>query len=290
MSEEGKNIYSGHLLKQARKRKRRKYTKLSSELRIPEKYLEALENDDYSSLPGSTYVRGYLRSYAKKLDLDPEIVIGGYERYLKDRRREEKTENKKEKTQHDKKSTPLILLFVLIFFCVISLLFFLNSTGEPKILGKEINELNLENQQVKVENVLSSAVKDTSIIPIQDRLDIEEENKIQSKVSLTRQINLDLRKETKQVNILRLSFFGECWIEILEKDSVLEYKLAKAGTALEIRGKGPFKVILGDSRKAKLFYNDKQINLSPTTNTQTNVSCLVLPKGRCSEFALSNRN
>ena len=34
----------------------------------------ALENDDYESLPGWTYVSGYLRAYARLLDLDPDSL------------------------------------------------------------------------------------------------------------------------------------------------------------------------------------------------------------------------
>ena len=74
MTEEKKRIYPGELLKEARKKKRRRYTKLSSELGIPEKYLEALEENNFSIMAGPAYVRGYLRAYAKKLDLDPEPV------------------------------------------------------------------------------------------------------------------------------------------------------------------------------------------------------------------------
>ena len=91
MTEEKKRIYPGELLKEARKKKRRRYKKLSSELSIPEKYLEALEENNFSIMAGSAYVRGYLRAYAKKLDLDPELVITAFERYLKGRRRQEKS-------------------------------------------------------------------------------------------------------------------------------------------------------------------------------------------------------
>ena len=97
MSGEGKPTYSGHLLKEARKKKRRRYRKLSSELGIPENYLKALEDDDYSSMAGPTYVKGYLRAYSKKLDLDPEVIIRAYERYIKDQRKEEKAERRKAK-------------------------------------------------------------------------------------------------------------------------------------------------------------------------------------------------
>ena len=95
MTEEKKRIYPGELLKEARKKKRRRYTKLSSELGIPEKYLEALEENNFSIMAGSAYVRGYLRAYAKKLDLDPELVITAFERYLKDKRKQKERSLKK---------------------------------------------------------------------------------------------------------------------------------------------------------------------------------------------------
>ncbi|GIT33660.1 MAG: hypothetical protein Ct9H300mP3_11910 [Gammaproteobacteria bacterium] len=62
-----RKIYPGELLKEARKKKRRRYKRLSSELGIPEKYLEALEENNFSIMAGPTYIKGYLRAYAKKL-------------------------------------------------------------------------------------------------------------------------------------------------------------------------------------------------------------------------------
>ena len=82
MSEKEERIYPGELLKEARKKTRRRYKRLSSELGIPEKYLEALEENNFSIMAGPTYIKGYLRAYAKKLDLDPETVIAAFDRYL----------------------------------------------------------------------------------------------------------------------------------------------------------------------------------------------------------------
>src|SRR3990172_1037364 len=45
----------------------------------PRKIL-ALENDRYDSLPGATYVRGYLRSYAQLLGLPADTVVEAYNR------------------------------------------------------------------------------------------------------------------------------------------------------------------------------------------------------------------
>ena len=41
--------------------------------------VEALERDDYERLPGYTFVKGYIRSYANLLRLDPDEVLDGVE-------------------------------------------------------------------------------------------------------------------------------------------------------------------------------------------------------------------
>ena len=90
------------------------------------------------------------------------------------------------------------------------------------------------------------------------------------------------------INTVEMNFSGECWIEIMDKNRILEYQLAKAGSSIYIEAAGPFKLIIGNSKRAQLFYNGAKISLASTTNVKTNVSCLVLPKGRCSEFTLPN--
>ena len=49
-------------------------------LNLSARHILAMENDDYESLPGPTYVRGYLRSYAQLLGLSPEETIASYKK------------------------------------------------------------------------------------------------------------------------------------------------------------------------------------------------------------------
>ena len=76
---DAQDISVGQILASARKKKRLRYKKLSSELNIDEIYLVALEEGNYDLIPGGeAYVKGFLRSYAKKLDLNPDDVIDNY--------------------------------------------------------------------------------------------------------------------------------------------------------------------------------------------------------------------
>jgi cytoskeleton protein RodZ len=50
----------------------------SEHLKIRERLLQAIEDGDYSSLPNPGYVRGYVSSYARYLELDPLPLLAMY--------------------------------------------------------------------------------------------------------------------------------------------------------------------------------------------------------------------
>ena len=43
--------------------------------KIRAKYLRALENDEFAMLPGGTYVKSFLRTYAEYLGLDAQLLV-----------------------------------------------------------------------------------------------------------------------------------------------------------------------------------------------------------------------
>lgn len=68
----------GEQLRQARQDLRLAPEDVAQMLHLSPKQIIALETDDYQHLPGPTYVRGYLRSYAQLLGLAPEKIIEVY--------------------------------------------------------------------------------------------------------------------------------------------------------------------------------------------------------------------
>ncbi|MDH4133388.1 MAG: DUF4115 domain-containing protein [Gammaproteobacteria bacterium] len=51
---------------------------VSAKLHMSSRQIQALEENDYAVLPGSTYVRGYLRNYALLLGLDPAPILAAH--------------------------------------------------------------------------------------------------------------------------------------------------------------------------------------------------------------------
>ncbi len=70
--------YRGKSLKEVRERLGIDLKSISEETKIHIKILQAIEEEDLPNLPPLVYLKGFLKAYAKLLNLDPQKVIEGY--------------------------------------------------------------------------------------------------------------------------------------------------------------------------------------------------------------------
>lgn len=68
----------GALLRRAREDRGWSVAEVAGKLHLTESAIVNLETDHYDELPGVTFVRGYIRSYAKLVELDPGTLAGLY--------------------------------------------------------------------------------------------------------------------------------------------------------------------------------------------------------------------
>src|SRR3954464_7074751 len=68
----------GETLRETRMRRRIDMTEVEAATKIRAKYLRALENEEWDLLPGPTFVKTFLRTYAEFLDLDPRLLVEEY--------------------------------------------------------------------------------------------------------------------------------------------------------------------------------------------------------------------
>ena len=79
--DEGETL--GKYLRQQRESKKISLREVAKSTKIRDHILEAIEGDQYHLLPPSTYVKGFLLSYAKYLGLNPKDVLLRYRRDIK---------------------------------------------------------------------------------------------------------------------------------------------------------------------------------------------------------------
>src|SRR5208282_2632005 len=68
----------GATLREARMRARIDISEIEAQTKIRAKYLRALENEEWGLLPGPTFVKSFLRTYAQALGLDGKALVEEY--------------------------------------------------------------------------------------------------------------------------------------------------------------------------------------------------------------------
>ena len=276
-------ISVGEILASARKKKRLRYKKLSSELNIDEIYLIALEEGNFDLIPGGeAYVKGFLRSYAKKLDLNPDDVIDNYLSSRKGSLEATKKLSPKDQINSNPKNLPKIGLIAT--FSIIFLLF----------LGVIFREYESDNQEVTntIEITTTVVSNDSNEMHDESNLLTLKPNKNQSSKftgDLITAINSDLDSqasalplEETPLNRIDIKVYGDCWLEVFNDNKRIIYNLAKEGDEF-VLNESKVKIIAGNFKNVEVSFNDKMVNLEDYANTKQ-VSCIVLPLGDCSDF------
>ncbi|MFH0926861.1 MAG: RodZ domain-containing protein [bacterium] len=112
------------------------------------KFLEAIENDCFDVLPAKTFVKGFLRNYARFVGLDSELVVTNYQKYIS--QLEANALNKEDHSEDKEKSSSIkrnplfigggvFIAAILIFGGIISYNF-LNNETELQKKGTKENE------------------------------------------------------------------------------------------------------------------------------------------------------
>ena len=114
----------GPLLKGKREEMGLSHEQIAQTTKIRPHILRALEEEDWDALPSSAFVKGFLRSYARSLGLDEDVVADAYREVSKDA--EPPPENHRRPARR-KKGKGLYIFSALIFLAG---LFFLFTYGE----------------------------------------------------------------------------------------------------------------------------------------------------------------
>jgi cytoskeletal protein RodZ len=68
----------GNSLREARERQGLGYPEIELATKIRARYIRALEEEDFTAIPGDAYIRGFLRTYADYLGLDGDVYVDEY--------------------------------------------------------------------------------------------------------------------------------------------------------------------------------------------------------------------
>jgi cytoskeleton protein RodZ len=277
----------GRRLSQGRENLALSQKEIASILNLKEEIIAALDSNRFSDLPAPTYVRGYIRSYARAVSLDADNLINIYEDTAD--APPEIFPDVKPKIQASSKDTPIRAMTYLIIFTLIILIiswwqgsnivstdlfsnnlktseggeypggftYSYNIVSHPEVLTMA----NIENAEYDSE--LSSEISGESVYS--DILELpettnQESHNLKSSDQLSIEVVPDLTTQTNS-DILKMELTAESWIEVYDAlGEKLYINLAKPGEKINLTGTPPFSIKLGNARAVSVYFKNKAID------------------------------
>lgn len=115
----------GTYLKQQREMRNIPLNEVARATKINLRFLSALETDDLQNLPGPTFAKGFVRSYARAVGLDPEEAMLQMEEHLRSANMDQK--HPKFKWDSQKKLLFRPWMFFLVFLAVVAVAAYFSS-------------------------------------------------------------------------------------------------------------------------------------------------------------------
>ncbi len=169
----------GQLLKERRNELGKSIEQIATATRIHVKVLTAIEDDQYSLLPARAFTRGFIITYCKALQLNPDEIMKSYHDFLESKfsERPEKDQGHHgyafESSENDQKNKGLIIVAsIAAFFAIVTLLFFKPQNHKRRekhkeLIAEEVELAAAEAQLKAASDALQGAASPTITAPSQ---------------------------------------------------------------------------------------------------------------------------
>jgi cytoskeleton protein RodZ len=271
----------GLRLRRGREAKGLSLSDVVKQLNLASEIVEALESDDAEALPSAVFVQGYLRSYAKIIDIDAEPLITLYKAQTPQKELGTLSQPSIKQEVHSGHGAVRAISWVIGLGLIALVAFWWVNQGEemlavdtlvkepisetpvltlPKIA--EIEESVVEEPQAGVEeptiDIPTEVIEEPA--PIVEELPTAIPEPVIEQVELDDKMSLSSDTEWEIV----ITFTGSCWVNIRDADGKRRIVgNISEGTVHILEGPAPYNVILGNATAVELRINGQLIDLSP---------------------------
>lgn len=281
----------GKMLSEARERLGMTVEDVASQIKFAPRQIEALEAEDFQRLPEAAFLRGFVRSYAKVLHLDAEILLAALPQN-KPAQGDLVPDSVGEPFPNVHSvlrqnfiwmSAALLLMMIVAGFAY----WHFTTPPEHTQVAQVESPISLPaDMQITTPAQLVPEVP--GVEPVEPKMQALAQSSVQAANTVAprlaqrnRAITSDTQSDVSPTIIpLRLEFSEDSWAEIKDKDGkILSSRVHPAGSELRLKrlnGQAPFSLLIGHASSVRLFYQDKEIDLAPHTRRSTDVASLTL--------------
>lgn len=274
----------GTLLTRAREKLSFSQKDIASRLNLREAVIAALDANDFDKLPAPTYVRGYIRSYARVINLNADSLINLYEGVAE--APPEILPDVQPVVQASSRDNPVKAMTYLVTFTLVILIiawwqgqhivstdFFASNTKTSsggKYPGGFTYTYDVVNhpdtlELSEIDELDNSGLKDMKIVDLSKTSESKPDDilSIEDSLNLNAQTNLNILANS---DTLKMELTAESWVEVYDVLGEKLYRgLAKPGEKISIIGTAPLSVKLGNARAVSVNFNGKAFDTSTYT-------------------------
>lgn len=277
----------GEVLKQAREKMGWSVRDVADRLRLRVSVIEDLENNNPDTDQLATFTRGYLRSYAKLLQIDSNKLLEEQDIDANSSETIQKMQSFSRKTRRQKSESRLMMLsgvIALILVGITGAWYWQNQqTVEPLVPQQAADELVTTPNDTDIMPVADPAQAPISETEPEPSVPASSEGQqatqavapesTTSEPSISEQIDEAQRVANDSVgndneapvaadNTLVMRFSSDCWIDVRDATGArLATGIKTNGDALTLNGEPPYQLVLGAPSAVTITFNGDNIDL-----------------------------
>lgn len=286
-------ISVGKTLRAAREQMGLSVNDVANRIKFAPRQIESLEADDYDQLPEAAFVRGFVRSYARLLELDPANLISDLPSSHANPAsitQEVKSIEVPMPTALSARRHNIVLLAVGLVIALSVAIFERLNDRAPEVTEPAV-KTNV--QAIELPDVTAESTSDQALGQASSPIPAPQQSAPQAAVRAVpaplpaaKPLPVPAVKPASAVtagaasvaqpqvgvatdgviHALRLEFDEDSWVEVKDSsDKILTSRMHTAGSLARFSGKAPLIVTIGNARGVRLFDNGKKINLERYT-------------------------
>jgi cytoskeleton protein RodZ len=256
-------------------------TDVAQSLKFAPRQLEALEQERFEALPGATFAKGMVRSYARLLKLDPDPLlerVAGRFQAPDANTLAARYHQPVPFSDNGRRSTFVYLglsLFVLVIVGAVAYEWQQERTLAAK--GKAPKATTVAKKAPTPAPTPAAQRMEPVRAPVAPVVPAVVQEKKPAPVATAAPASVAAEKPAPAGRYrLVVRTEGEAWIEIKDSaDRMLVSSLNPAGAERVVRGRPPYALVIGNPANVHVIYDDKPIDLAP--HVKAGVARLTIP-------------
>jgi cytoskeleton protein RodZ len=292
----------GKMLREARELQELSIADVAGRIKFAPRQVEALEADDFARLPELAFVRGFVRSYARLLQLDDVALLKALPQSSQQNEFKKNSDEVLFPTAQSARQINVVWLSAALGLAVIlaiGVFLFKDNPTPPKVIESTPIEIApvaiIESAASGVEAASAVTTASTAVAPViavassvsvapvaidkgistkekvtppaENQLATKEKAQLKSEKADSSAGGVDKQSAAKAP--IHLVFHAESWVDIKDKSGKTIFKqVNEPGSEQWVEGRPPFSLVIGNASGVRLYYEGEKIDLKEYTDIE----------------------